>query len=52
MVADVQALHSQNEEIARMERVFAEQKAAFGPPPHPPPPGRHRPPDPPGAIGG
>ncbi|PKM21291.1 MAG: coniferyl-aldehyde dehydrogenase, partial [Gammaproteobacteria bacterium HGW-Gammaproteobacteria-14] len=35
MVADVQALHNQNEEILRMEKVFAAQKAAFARHPYP-----------------
>lgn len=35
MVADVQALHSQSEEITRMEKVFQAQKAAFSRHPYP-----------------
>lgn len=35
MVADVQALHEQNDEIARMEQIFAAQKAAFARHPYP-----------------
>ncbi|MCC1496922.1 coniferyl aldehyde dehydrogenase [Alcanivorax sp. 1008] len=35
MVADIQALHSQNEEIQRMEQIFQAQKEAFARHPYP-----------------